>query len=226
MQRTAGLRVRPFATAATAGSWGWTPVSSSRSFTRFTASVATHTAAGPSVLQQWQQHSACRTYSSQMAPSGAPDAREHHQQLLARKAHQEEEGMHTAQGFTPINRIRVYTREEVAEHNIPEDCWVIVRDKVYDVTVWALQHPGGAHILYQHAGGDATDMWSQIGHSGRARNLMTNFCIGRVTTPRRYLGTKHEEAGMHEEMNFEYEDDCQEKYALEDLTVLQDKSNV
>ena len=49
-----------------------------------------------------------------------------------------------------------YTREQVAEHKKPKDCWVILYGEVYDVTRWLPKHPGGARILAHYAGEDAT----------------------------------------------------------------------
>ena len=45
------------------------------------------------------------------------------------------------------NRIPLYTREQVAEHNNDDSLWVIIDNRVYDVTLWALSHPGGKEIL-------------------------------------------------------------------------------
>jgi len=48
------------------------------------------------------------------------------------------------------------TLEEVQKHNTETDAWIIVADKVYDITKWAKQHPGGRVILY-YKGQDATE---------------------------------------------------------------------
>ena len=38
---------------------------------------------------------------------------------------------------------KVYTRDEVRQHNTPEDCWIIIREHVYDVTPLVQTHPIG-----------------------------------------------------------------------------------
>lgn len=32
--------------------------------------------------------------------------------------------------------VKKFSKEEVAKHDRPEDCWMIIRGKVYDVTAW------------------------------------------------------------------------------------------
>ncbi|PCH44582.1 cytochrome b5 [Wolfiporia cocos MD-104 SS10] len=51
---------------------------------------------------------------------------------------------------------RTWTPQEVAKHNKPDDCWVIVSGKVYDVTEFLPNHPGGVRLLLNFAGRDAT----------------------------------------------------------------------
>ncbi|KAL5230148.1 hypothetical protein ABZP36_028924 [Zizania latifolia] len=51
---------------------------------------------------------------------------------------------------------RSYTKEEISAHNTRTDCWVIIKDKVYDVTPYVEEHPGGDAIL-NNAGGDSTE---------------------------------------------------------------------
>lgn len=48
-----------------------------------------------------------------------------------------------------------YDVSEVAKHNTANDCWIIVDGKVYDVTDYIFDHPGGDSIL-TNAGGDSS----------------------------------------------------------------------
>jgi hypothetical protein len=48
-----------------------------------------------------------------------------------------------------------FSLQEVALHNSPTDCWLIVRKKVYNVTPWIRRHPGGDLLLVK-AGRDCT----------------------------------------------------------------------
>ncbi|CAD6265558.1 unnamed protein product [Miscanthus lutarioriparius] len=51
---------------------------------------------------------------------------------------------------------RSFTKEEISKHNTRKDCWIIIKDKVYDVTPYVEEHPGGDAIL-NNAGGDSTE---------------------------------------------------------------------
>ncbi|EED78977.1 predicted protein, partial [Postia placenta Mad-698-R] len=46
--------------------------------------------------------------------------------------------------------------QDVADLYTNSDCWVIVDNKVYDVTDFIPAHPGGARMLLNFAGRDAT----------------------------------------------------------------------
>lgn len=41
---------------------------------------------------------------------------------------------------------------EVAKHSSKKSCWIVLDSKVYDVTKFLPEHPGGAPIILQHAG--------------------------------------------------------------------------
>ncbi|XP_073305115.1 cytochrome b5 [Primulina huaijiensis] len=75
---------------------------------------------------------------------------------------------------------KLYTMEEASEHNTSEDCWVVIDGKVYDVTTYLEEHPGGDDILLGATGKDATDEFEDAGHSKTARELMGQFFIGEL----------------------------------------------
>eukprot|EP01060_Flectonema_neradi_P000232 TRINITY_DN1015_c3_g1_i1.p1 TRINITY_DN1015_c3_g1~~TRINITY_DN1015_c3_g1_i1.p1 ORF type:complete len:795 (+),score=157.24 TRINITY_DN1015_c3_g1_i1:52-2385(+) len=47
--------------------------------------------------------------------------------------------------------------QEVKEHNKAGDCWMIICGKVYDLTDFAKEHPGGEGVVTEQAGLNATD---------------------------------------------------------------------
>jgi alkylation response protein AidB-like acyl-CoA dehydrogenase/predicted heme/steroid binding protein len=54
------------------------------------------------------------------------------------------------------SQLQTFSREEVAKHNKPDDAWIIIDDKVYDITKFAGLHPGGEKLLLDTAGTDQT----------------------------------------------------------------------
>merc|ERR550537_1895244 len=54
------------------------------------------------------------------------------------------------------------TKEEVATHNNKSSCWVILHDRVLDVTDFLKDHPGGELAILTFAGKDATEEFDMI----------------------------------------------------------------
>ncbi|KAI0059917.1 glyoxylate dehydrogenase [Artomyces pyxidatus] len=52
--------------------------------------------------------------------------------------------------------------EVVQQHNNRSSCWIIVHGKVYDVTEFLDEHPGGSKIILKYAGKDATEAYEPI----------------------------------------------------------------
>ncbi|KAK9013706.1 hypothetical protein V6N11_041705 [Hibiscus sabdariffa] len=65
-------------------------------------------------------------------------------------------------------------------HKDRTDCWLLISGKVYDVTQFLEEHPGGDEVLLAASGKDATDDFEDVGHSDDARELMKKYCIGEV----------------------------------------------
>lgn len=70
-----------------------------------------------------------------------------------------------------------YSKAEVALHNKRTDCWIIIKDKVYDVTSYVEEHPGGDAILV-HAGDDSTEGFYGPQHATRVFDMIDDFYIG------------------------------------------------
>ena len=46
--------------------------------------------------------------------------------------------------------------EEIKKHTGYNDKWIVLHTEVYDVSRWCFKHPGGAKIIANSAGQDAT----------------------------------------------------------------------
>jgi cytochrome b involved in lipid metabolism len=67
---------------------------------------------------------------------------------------------------------------EIAKHNTANDCWLVVKDVVYDVTPFIALHPAGEKAIVRHGGTDATVDFDF--HSSKAKKLWSAYKIGIV----------------------------------------------
>merc|ERR1712176_1643089 len=74
--------------------------------------------------------------------------------------------------------VKTYTRDEVAKHNSEDDCWLIIHGKVYDITKFLDDHPGGPDVVVESSGADATEPFEDVGHTESARAQMEEYLIG------------------------------------------------
>ncbi|XP_024969442.1 cytochrome b5-like [Cynara cardunculus var. scolymus] len=75
---------------------------------------------------------------------------------------------------------KTFVFAEVSKHNKTKDCWVIISGKVYDVTPFMDDHPGGDEVMLAATGKDATVDFEDVGHSDNARVLMDKYYIGEI----------------------------------------------
>lgn len=74
--------------------------------------------------------------------------------------------------------------DEVSKHNKQDDCWIVIGNaktggpKVYDITNYLDDHPGGAEVLLDVSGQDADEFFEDIGHSKDARDELAKHVIG------------------------------------------------
>lgn len=93
-------------------------------------------------------------------------------------------------------KLPYFTAEEVAKHNTAEDCWLIIENKVYDVTDFLAEHPGGQKVVLREAGKDATKKFKSLHSAAVLPTYGTELLIGRVGSQSAMDNTKsfHETA--------------------------------
>eukprot|EP00250_Pteridium_aquilinum_P015797 c22763_g1_i1 orf=229-627(+) len=75
---------------------------------------------------------------------------------------------------------KIHSFAQLAQHASSEDCWVLIGGKVYDVTKFLEEHPGGDDVILSATGKDATDDFEDVGHSQTARDMLKDFYIGDI----------------------------------------------
>ncbi|KAM0548778.1 hypothetical protein ACHAPJ_009774 [Fusarium lateritium] len=71
-----------------------------------------------------------------------------------------------------------FSESKVALHKSKDDLWIAIHGKVYDVSKYVRDHPGGADVLLDVAGTDATAAYEDVGHSEDADHLLQEYLIG------------------------------------------------
>ncbi|QLQ81813.1 hypothetical protein HG537_0G00670 [Torulaspora globosa] len=87
--------------------------------------------------------------------------------------------------------LQLFSRKQVLEHNTKDDCWVTISQrKIYDVTRFLSEHPGGPEYILDHAGEDITEVLKNKSiheHSESAYEILDEeYLVG-------YLATEDEE---------------------------------
>uniref|UniRef100_A0A1A8NLN4 Cytochrome b5 type B n=2 Tax=Nothobranchius TaxID=28779 RepID=A0A1A8NLN4_9TELE len=83
-------------------------------------------------------------------------------------------------GKTSDGGVKFYTLEDVRVHNMINDTWLIIHDKVYDISKFLEEHPGGEEVLLEQGGADATESFEDVGHSSDAREMLQQYYIGEL----------------------------------------------
>ncbi len=82
-------------------------------------------------------------------------------------------------GHSDTDGLTEYDMTEVNKHNKIHDAWIVINEKVYDVSNF--KHPGGDIISISY-GMDATSNFynKYVRHSPKARKLLKQFLIGKL----------------------------------------------
>jgi len=77
--------------------------------------------------------------------------------------------------------LKQYSVAEVGKKNTPEELWIIVDGRVYDITNYVEKHPGGSLVMHAMAGKDCTDAFANYHQARIYENMLPSFLIGEVT---------------------------------------------
>lgn len=117
---------------------------------------------------------------------------------------------------------RVFTREEVSAHNEQafesnkKAPYIILHNKVYDVTEWVNDHPGGQEILISNAGMDATAQFEEQQHSVSARARRLPFFVGDIVPHEQQLYIGRNPSGQIQMVYFDHSLGDQQTKPLEE----------
>ncbi|KAK2461008.1 hypothetical protein APHAL10511_006949 [Amanita phalloides] len=93
--------------------------------------------------------------------------------------------------LTMSKRLRIYSSDDVRNHGSESSCWVTRAGKVYDVTSFLADHPGGEDYILQHAGQDVAKVMQDVelhDHSSSAFDMLEEYAIGRLGTDDTIVG--------------------------------------
>ncbi|KAI0796810.1 cytochrome b5-like heme/steroid binding domain-containing protein [Abortiporus biennis] len=73
---------------------------------------------------------------------------------------------------------KIITYDELKANGSKQSIWLLIHGKVYNVTKFLDEHPGGDEVILAEAGKDATEAFEDVGHSDEARSLLTDMLVG------------------------------------------------
>ncbi|KAG5802651.1 hypothetical protein H9Q71_012767 [Fusarium xylarioides] len=91
----------------------------------------------------------------------------------------------------------VITLEELAEHGTLDKLWIAVHGRVYNLTAFSSDHPGGVDALEMSAGRDGTEAYEYAGHSEENMGKMQHYYIGNIAGSLQHVIPSPVETGKH-----------------------------
>ncbi|XP_077982191.1 cytochrome b5-like isoform X2 [Glandiceps talaboti] len=79
-----------------------------------------------------------------------------------------------------MSKLRQISLEEVEKNYNNQSLWLIIHNKIYDLTKFIEEHPGGEEVLLEQGGHNATESFEDVGHSSDAREMMKEYLIGEI----------------------------------------------
>lgn len=95
-----------------------------------------------------------------------------------------------------------YTLSEVQQHASLDDCWMVIFDKVYNITDFVYEHPGGDYILLEYAGRDATHPFLSSRHGSSAYKMLDKYWIGILVDEELYYSNNSSYCSVYSNLSW------------------------
>ena len=95
-----------------------------------------------------------------------------------------------------------YTLNQVQAHSSLDDCWMVIFDKVYDITNFVYEHPGGDFILLEYAGRDATHPFLSSRHGSLAYKMLDKYWIGILVDEELYYSNNSSYCSVYSSLSW------------------------
>ncbi|KAJ4004036.1 NADH-cytochrome b5 reductase [Fusarium irregulare] len=82
--------------------------------------------------------------------------------------------------MSPFMLPQEFSLSDVKAHDTEDDIYIAIHGKVYNVTSFLQEHPGGAEFLLEVAGEDATEAYDNAGHSDEAHEILPELEVGTL----------------------------------------------
>lgn len=108
--------------------------------------------------------------------------------------------------------------QELSQHSSPSDGWIVINGNIWDITEFAPKHPGGAEIINEYLGQDASTAYNEVHGPGIAAKHLDSSCLkGRLD-----LSTVTEEWKAKQASNIEFSSSEDARPPLETVINLYD----
>ncbi|KAJ3830932.1 cytochrome b5-like heme/steroid binding domain-containing protein, partial [Lentinula raphanica] len=80
-------------------------------------------------------------------------------------------------------RIKIYDASELPAHASLSTCWISYKGRVYDISGFLRDHPGGEDVILKYAGQDVERVMKdkdEHEHSDSAYDMLEEYVIGRL----------------------------------------------
>ncbi|KAH9844161.1 cytochrome b5-like heme/steroid binding domain-containing protein [Rhodofomes roseus] len=77
-----------------------------------------------------------------------------------------------------MSETKIITYDELKKNNKKDSLYILIHQKVYNVSKFIDEHPGGDEVILAETGKDATEAFEDVGHSDEARAILKDLFVG------------------------------------------------